>query len=55
MEDLHRAPAVLAKASAVAVKAIAALLAGDLSQVADLFTQCQESLESERSAYLLRL
>lgn len=54
MEDLHRAPAAVTALPAVAMKAIVTLLTGDPSQAADLFTQCQESLESERSGYLLR-
>lgn len=54
MEDLHRASQIAAKLPAIVVKAVAALLSGDLTQVSDLFTECQESLESERSGYLLR-
>ena len=54
MEDLHRAPAVATLTPGIVVKAITALLHGDLTQAADLFTQCQETLESERSGYLLR-
>ncbi len=35
------------------MKAFAALLRGDPTQVADLFTQCQGALESGRTGYLL--
>jgi hypothetical protein len=54
MEDLHRPPALAASLPAIAIKAVTALLRGDLTQVADLFTQRQGTLESERSEYLLR-
>lgn len=54
MEELRRAPAMASALPAIAMKAIVALLSGDLTQATDLFTQCQESLESERSGYLLR-
>jgi hypothetical protein len=49
-EDLSRVPGL----PGIAVKAITALLGGDLTQATDLFTQCQETLESGRSKYLLQ-
>ena len=49
-EDLSRAPGL----PGIVVKAITALLGGDLTQATDLFTQCQETLESGRSKYLLQ-
>lgn len=52
-EDLSRGPRLAASLPAIVGKAIAALVAGDVTQAADLFTQCQETLESGRSAYLL--
>jgi hypothetical protein len=52
MEDLGRSPGTAVPG--IAVKAITTLLHGDLTQVADLFTQCQGAFESERSGYLLR-
>jgi hypothetical protein len=54
IEDLQRAPALAASAPAIVLKALVALACGDLTQAADLFTQCQGGLESERSRYLLR-
>jgi len=54
MEDLHRPPALVTSLPAIAIKAVTALVFGDLTQAADLFTQCQGALESERSEYLLR-
>jgi hypothetical protein len=54
MEDLHRAPAMATLMPGIVMKAITALLHGDLTQAADLLTQCQDTLESNRSEYLLR-
>jgi len=53
LEGLSRAPGLATSLPAIIVKAIAALLGGDLTQATDLFTQCQETLESRRSQYLL--
>jgi len=54
MEALHHAPAMASKARELATKAIAALLQGDFSQATELFTDNHDTLESERSEYLLR-
>ena len=54
MEDLSRAPALATALPGIVGKAIAALLRCDLTQATDLFTQCQETLESGRSKYLLQ-
>src|SRR5450759_1774384 len=54
LEDLSRAPGLATSLPGIVVKAIAALLGGDLTQATDLFTQCQETLESGRSKYLLQ-
>jgi hypothetical protein len=53
MEDLARAPETLRRAPGNVLKALTALLSGDITQAADLFSSCQDTLESERSAYLL--
>ena len=54
LEDLSRAPRLATSLPAIVVKAIGALLGDDLTQATDLFTQCQETLESGRSQYLLQ-
>jgi hypothetical protein len=54
MEDLSRAPALVTSLPAIAIKAITALLAGDLSQASDLFTNYQDAIGSKRSRYLLQ-
>lgn len=54
LENLSRAPWLATSLPAIVVKAIGALLGGELAQATDLFTQCQETLESERSQYLLQ-
>ena len=54
MEDLNRASTLATSLPAIVIKALAALLAGDLSQASDLFTRYQDAIESKRSECLLR-
>jgi len=53
MEQLGEASPVLRRAPGNLIKALAALLTGDITQAADLFAGCQDTLESKRSEYLL--
>ena len=49
MEDLSRSPGLVSQVPGTVLKALSALVSGDISGAADLFAKCQESLESERS------
>jgi hypothetical protein len=53
MENLHRAPPIVASLPAIAIKAFTAILNLDVTQVADLFTQFQATFEAKQSEYLL--
>jgi hypothetical protein len=52
MEDLSKAPPAVLRVPGNILKVLTALLSGDTSQAADLFSSYQDAFESERSAYL---
>ena len=54
MEDLGAISPMAGRAPGNIIKALTALLHGDITQAVDLFAGCQDALESGRSEYLLQ-